>query len=314
MEEKVNRLKKTIIMNISEAKRIPLEDFLRDLGYEPDRRGHNRTLWYKSPIRPNETDASFKVDKSKNVWYDHGLGIGGSIIDLGMRLYNESEVSAVLRRIAERAPAIPSKICQVIASDSSTRSIFRDVEFMPLEDDRLVSYIMSRKIDYKIAMAECQEVHYTCYRRPFKGIAFRNRKGGSEIRSVNFKGCISPKDITYKKADEQHDADICCVFEGFMDYLSFLTLCKSIEWIGGDGNTRDFVILNSVSLWHNAISVLEQYDRIDLYLDNDPAGHRTVDSIIEALPGKVVKYVLPERCPKYKDLNDFLMGKRMDTD
>jgi DNA primase len=42
--------------------------------------------WYYSPFR-NETQPSFKVNERLNVWYDHGMGEGGTILDLSAKLY-----------------------------------------------------------------------------------------------------------------------------------------------------------------------------------------------------------------------------------
>ena len=59
------------IMNIQEAKAIPLADYLQCLGYSPvKRQGCN--LWYKSPLR-TESEPSFKVNTELNRWFDFGL-------------------------------------------------------------------------------------------------------------------------------------------------------------------------------------------------------------------------------------------------
>ena len=53
------------LMNIEEAKRIPLEDFLRRLGFTPVKR-QGDSLWYRSPFREERTP-SFKVSLSLNL-------------------------------------------------------------------------------------------------------------------------------------------------------------------------------------------------------------------------------------------------------
>ncbi len=58
-------------MNCDEANQIDLVDYLSSLGNEPAKiRGND--YWYLSPLR-QEKEASFKVNKNKNVWYDHGI-------------------------------------------------------------------------------------------------------------------------------------------------------------------------------------------------------------------------------------------------
>ena len=53
------------VMNIEEAKRIPLEDYLRRMGFSPVRE-QGDSLWYRSPFRQERTP-SFKVSLSRNL-------------------------------------------------------------------------------------------------------------------------------------------------------------------------------------------------------------------------------------------------------
>jgi len=62
-----------------EAKQIDLVDYLAALGHRPQKI-RNKDYWYHSPLRDEKT-ASFKVNRSLNVWYDHGIGKGGNLID-----------------------------------------------------------------------------------------------------------------------------------------------------------------------------------------------------------------------------------------
>ena len=93
----------------------------------------------------------------------------------------------------------------------------------------------------------------------YYAIGFRNRSGGLELRNRFFKGCIPPKDISLKRSG----ADVCAVFEGFMDYLSAMQLGIIAS---------DWLVLNSVSNVEKALQVLGDYQRIECYLDNDNAG------------------------------------------
>ena len=69
----------------SQANQIDLVEYLEKLGYKPQKiRGND--YWYLSPLRDEKT-ASFKVNRSKNVWYDHAIGKGGGVVDFGMLFY-----------------------------------------------------------------------------------------------------------------------------------------------------------------------------------------------------------------------------------
>ena len=67
-------------MTTKEAKQIRIADYLQSLGYTPVQQ-QGSSFWYKSPLR-EETDASFKVNTERNLWFDYGLGRGGNIIAL----------------------------------------------------------------------------------------------------------------------------------------------------------------------------------------------------------------------------------------
>lgn len=92
------------IMTIQEAKQISIADYLQSMGYSPVKQQGN-SLWYKSPFR-QETEASFKVNTNRNLWFDYGLGKGGNIIALAQELYFSDHVSYLLRKIAEQAPHV----------------------------------------------------------------------------------------------------------------------------------------------------------------------------------------------------------------
>ena len=91
-------------MTIQEAKQINIAGYLQSLGYSPVKQ-QGESLWYKSPFR-QETEASFKVNTNRNLWFDYGLGKGGNIIALAQELYFSDHVPYLLRKIAEQAPHI----------------------------------------------------------------------------------------------------------------------------------------------------------------------------------------------------------------
>lgn len=72
--------------NLQEVKQIDMVEYLEQLGYNPQKISNN-DYWYLSPLR-EEKEASFKVNRKINLWYDHGAGKGGSLIDFGILYYN----------------------------------------------------------------------------------------------------------------------------------------------------------------------------------------------------------------------------------
>ena len=77
-------------LQCDKAREIPITEFLKKSGFSPVRENQN-SAWYLSPIR-NENEASFKVSKVLNRWYDHGIGKGGNIIDLVIEMNNRCSV------------------------------------------------------------------------------------------------------------------------------------------------------------------------------------------------------------------------------
>ena len=89
-------------MNCEQANQIDMVDYLSSLGYQPQKiTGKN--YWYLSPFR-DEKEPSFKVERKKNVWYDHGPGKGGKLVDFVMEFYQcvcrQNDVDFLLESIS----------------------------------------------------------------------------------------------------------------------------------------------------------------------------------------------------------------------
>ena len=255
-------------MDIQTAKQIRIADYLHSLGYSPvKQQGIN--LWYKSPLR-EETEASFKVNTERNQWYDFALGKGGGIIELASHLYATDHIPYILERIAEQTPHV-RPVSFSFGKQSFSEPSFQQLEIVPLSSPALLSYLQERGINTELAKRECSEAHFTNNGKRYFAIAFPNVSGGYEIRNRYFKGCIAPKEISHIKQPEK-TRETCYVFEGFMDYLSFLTLrqesCPNYPELDG----QDYIVLNSVSNVNKALYPLGNYERIHCFFDNDHAG------------------------------------------
>lgn len=249
-------------MNIRTAKSIPLAVYLSGLGFQPVKR-RGTDLWYLSPLR-KETRASFKVNTRLNTWYDFGIGRGGNIILLAAEIYEMDDVSRLLRLIGANTPAsVPFDPIQE-RNISPTEPEFKNVQVKSLAHPVLLDYLKSRKIDLKTAQTLCKEVCYTVRGKFYFAVGFANDSGGYEIRNRYFKGALPPKDTTWIRPQKSNRS--CRLFEGFTDYLSYLTLCKQgdVSWHSSD---EDFLILNSASLLPRAKERLQGYEHIVCCLD-----------------------------------------------
>ena len=99
------------------------------------------------------------------------------------------------------------------------------------------------------------------------------------------------------------------MFEGFMDYLSFLTLRQKSCPTYPNLDKQDYIILNSVSNLSKALYPLGNYEHIHCFFDNDAAGMKAVQELHREYGWHVRDS--SRIYSNYKDLNDYLMGKKL---
>ena len=298
-------------LTCSGAKQIDLVDYLASLGHQPQK-VINQDYWYLSPLREEKTP-SFKVNRKLNVWYDHATGKGGNLIDFGTQ-YFKCSVADLLRRLSGRAVPTFSFHPQQQTSQShniqtspagekkeNPESKIVIVDSRVLADKSLLDYLQKRNIPQDIASRFCREVDFLLYGKKQTVIGFQNNAGGYELRSQNFKGSSSPKDITFIDTE----AKSLAVFEGFFNYLSY----RAMNHKAGEPLTN-FLVLNSLSFFQKSRNLMEKHEQVNLYLDRDKAG---INCIQEAL--KWNQYLYKDQSHLYsnhKDLNDWLVNKQTD--
>ena len=176
-----------------------------------------------------------------------------------------------------------------------TESVFEDVEVAPLFRSPLTEYLEERGIPIGVASRHCCRLNYGVRGKRYFAIGFPNMAGGYEVRSCFFKGCVPPKSVSLVKLEDTLSNE-CLVFEGFMDFLSAVTL-------GVTGNA-DCLVLNSVANVEKAAGLLDGYGRIGCFLDRDDAGRRTLAALVGRYGERVTdRSFLYDGC---KDLNEYL--------
>lgn len=277
-------------MDARQMREIPIADFLNVMGIHPSKQRGN-VLWYSSPYRTERTP-SFKVDTAKNVWFDFGIGKGGDIFDLAGEFIGSGDFLLRAAFIA-KSGTCPLPIMKQAQRNEEKEAVFEDIWVRPLQDAKLLGYLKERGIDTDIAIPNCEEVRYRVHGKRYYAIGFRNDAGGMELRNRFFKGCIPPKDISLKR----NGSDGCAIFEGFIDYLSAMQMGIIAS---------DWLVLNSVSNVEKAVKVLQDYERIECYLDNDEAGRRTFQRLYDCFGEKVIdrSFLYAD----HKDLNEFLLS------
>ena len=283
-------------MNIDQIKKIKLQEFLATIDCKPVKQ-YGVNLMYLSPLR-TEKHASFKVNTELNLWYDFGIGRGGNIIDLAELLYNSSDVSYLIHQIERNAPSCVS-VSLPTAKPNTPQNSFENLQVLSISHPALIKYLGERCIDIEIARTICKELHFDTRGKHYFGIGFPNIAGGYEIRNPFFKGGITPKDISLFHNEESKQS--CFVFEGFIDFLSFMMLRRKEN----DGLKRqDYLVLNSVSNVKKALEPLSHYENVQCFLDNDEAGRKAYQVLLMGLKVPVIDSSgLYADC---KDLNEFL--------
>ena len=287
---------------LSRIKRYPIVEYLERKGIKPVRSTPAYAL-YHSPLRA-ETHPSFKVDTEKNLWIDYAEGKGGSIIDLCMRLegctlleairilgQNAPDITHVPRRESVQGTSKQESIRQAV----STSGVRRLIEISDTLPRHLLKYLEEdRCINLEKAMLFLRCISYEVRGLHYQAIGFANQSGGYELRDNGiFKGTIAPKDITPIFADR---AEPVCIFEGFMDFLSFFSMKEEV--------IHHCLVMNSVSNVAKAIRYLNDrhLTHIRAFLDNDDAGKRATNDFIRA-GFKVEDMSVHYR--NFKDLNEY---------
>jgi DNA primase len=293
-EKRTGKLLKNNYMDSRTINQFPIRDYLAGLKIDPAK---DNTYYgmYHAPFR-EDGDASMKVDYNKNLWIDFGTNEGGTLIDFVMRMENCTNGKAMQlleQRISDTSFSFQREKGLLPTKQESGISIQKVCE---LTNSCLLDYLHERCVNIDIARLHCQEIHYRANGKPYFAIGFGNDAGGYKLRNKYFKGCTS-KDVTSVKTG----SDTCQLFEGFMDYLSFLTM-KNLQQ-----SKDDVIVLNSLSNLPKIKQSLTTYSKIATFLDNDDAGKRAVlelKSVCKQLTDHSEFYA------KHKDLNDYLMNKK----
>ena len=290
--------------DLSRIKRYPIVEYLERKGIKPVRRTPAYAL-YRSPLR-EDTHPSFKVDTEKNLWIDYAEGKGGSIIDLYMRLEGCTLLEAIrqlgrndpddtahsLQRERVQDTSKQESIRQAASTNGGARRLTGISDTLPLH---LQKYLTEERcINMEKAMPFLRCISYEIRGLHYQAIGFANQSGGYELRDNGmFKGTIAPKDITPIFTD---GVDPVCIFEGFMDFLSFLSMKEEF--------TNHCLVMNSVSNVAKSIHYLKdrQVVSIRTFFDNDEAGRRATEDFMEA-GFKVDDMSVHYR--NFKDLNEY---------
>ena len=262
---------------------------------------------YTSPFR-DEKVASLHINRAKNLWYDHGAGVGGTNVQLIMMAKHCTQNEAY-RFISSLDPNAVTENVETKPCHETAPSLIDVKRIRPLSSGYLIRYLESRKIPSALAKLYCCEViTYNAKRdQHFTLVGFENNAGGYALKAPSgikssTKAGITTFDVEGKRTVVPSSSSVS-VFEGFMDFLSWQVFQNSHT------PTNDIVVLNSVNNLSHAVDYLRPHDKLICFLENDPTGMKTLSSIKSILPDKEIT----DMSPLYKnhnDLNELLQNSR----
>lgn len=292
-----------------ELRRVSIAEVMSLLGKRTD---HERGSMYYSPFREENTP-SFHIGPGGDTWYDFGMNEGGGLVDFVIRMLNCSRSEAYDFLASAGGTFIPGGID--IKSSSKKASAKHAVSVIKASKNfhwQLLQYARQRGISEEVLRHYCDDITYAvdgCPGRAFFAIGFRNNSGGYVLRSKDYKMCTSSASTTLSPDGRQTSevsSSKALVFEGFMDFLSYVTLR------GGGEPGYDICVLNSVANLDRNIGWLSAHSSIGAYLDNDRAGRdacRSMFDCVSAAGGDVCMFDLSTLYSGYKDLNEMLAAR-----
>ena len=282
-------------MNIQQIKeRYTCLDYLGDRVVKKVANGYLARAPWREDKNPSLT-----VTPNGKGWKDQATGLKGSVIDLVMK-HLECDVKRACEELERANPSFSFPQPYSEYSGGREKGAFTRFDIVPLQSRGLFAYLHQRCVNIEIAKQFLAEAHYST-KQPDDGtyiytLAYGNDKGGYELRNslkVGGKLSKSPKGITTHLGRENAPV---VVFEGFMDMLSFATLCGGVK--------HNYVVLNSTVNKEAALEVLKTLqNQVYLCLDNDQGGDAATAFLLDALPG--AKDIRDKFAPA-KDVNEYL--------
>lgn len=287
-------------MNIKDAKSIPLDEFLDRQGYTGKLKAGR--LWYA--IR-EESHASFVLTRDRFAWYDHGLGVGGNIIDWPITYKNARDVSASIGYIAGVMGSgyivQPDRVeFKKMEPELPHYTLVSVDDFEPYNRRELTAHakhLASRGINPERAAPYLTDIKFTLREDPkslLYGFGMINEQEGYEVRSKLFptsgykKTTVGGKGVSVirarnsdRKTEDWHTKP-WLAFYSMMDFLTFITTDHS------EIGTYNFIVMHGDAMIHKAAEYLNTLlaGTIHHYchLDSNGNGQRAMLDLMGEMP------------------------------
>ena len=276
-------------MNCNQANSISCAQLLEALSIKFKKSGAGHLL--SAPYRDDKNPSLYIIE---NRWKDMATGEYGRTIDLAAKILGLP--------ITETLKSLKSLFHgQFLTTESQTMNTQDNaiengiVVLAKIQDPRLRSYILSRRIPLELGNEYCREIHYSVGNKNFFSIGFKNDAGGYATRNEYSKRCLGRNSITTIVGDESN----LFVCEGFIDYLSSIAINPGVS-------SYSAIVMNSTANTAACVNRIMNLNPKQMYLalDNDDAGRKSLQQIRAQFKNAI------DLSPKYnnfKDVNDYLI-------
>ena len=275
---------------------------LKLLGYEPLRKSGGE-LFYLSMLRDNDSSPSFCVNEKSGLWYDHGMGKGGSVIEFALSYWAHLPFKDAINELLKISGQLPGELVNRPQQVKQTSLLMREPSYIirevkPLGTNNSISdYLKSRGI-FEVAQDYLKELYYSIKlqdntRREVFAAAWQNELDGWEVRNMNFKGCLDKKAMSFIAGNDSK----INLFEGMMDFLSWKKLFPS--------DPSSSLILNTLSFLTPAMERAKIYPAVEVFFDHDKAGRKATAEVLASMPHAIDSSAI---YAGYNDLNEKLQN------
>lgn len=301
-------------VNIEDFRDIRISDFLSSLGHYPVKKS-GKELFYHSMLREtSQNTPSLSVWDEGGKWIDRGganhSGIyGGGIIQLALAYWPDLPFKEVLHNMRDTLNTPPTHRPEVLDITSQNKPIYNQQHALQLVKTKdigtnflLTKYLESRGI-FDVAQDHLQEVYYKNHLNKdsltsYYAIGWLNEHKNYEFTTIKgFKSSLGAKGISIIPGSDEGQL---AVFEGYMDYLSWLKDTKS------QSISPTVYVLNSIVQLNKTLDRIKHFKEIDLFLDNDKAGKQATINVLNAIPRAKDRSA---QYSGYKDYNEMLVER-----
>jgi DNA primase len=288
------------VRDIDKLRNIPMIHILKKLNIEAIEKKKEQ-YWFIVKWRDERT-ASVKCEG--NLYYDFGEGCGGNTIDFIMKHFSINFLHAVkwLRSESTSFSFDPPKQNSFSKLEKKKSYCINNVQ--QLQNHILIDYLNTRKLNIEVCKRYLVEVYYKVNEKKYFGVGFKTNRGSYEIRNKYAKLALGQKWFTW--INNGHKSII--VLESWSDFIALIILYPKCE------KSKDFLVLNSLSMLSKADEVLNIYSEILFALDNDNAGSNATEKCLkkwntDKLYSKDIRYLFNG----FKDVNEYLTYKSIKT-